>query len=185
MRGFNGLNDFSGCFWLARLRWPSAGQYLHLLYGRGSRTIFIYSFELQEEDSSNYATMKDCFTHHFIKLHNPIYEHTSFNQRVQQQGATVDSFVTAFHSLAEHCEYQTLCNQMIRDHQVVGLLDAHLSELLQLEADLKLEDGITQEHISEVVKGQQATVRSTATSSTHVPAISEAVHSRHRGKHLH
>ena len=155
-----------------------------LIYAMGEEAEEIFSsFELQEADSSNYSRVKDYFAKHFVKRHNPIYERARFNQRLQQQGETVDSFLTALHSLAEHCEYGTLRNQMIRDSLVVGLLDANLSERLQLEADLKLEDVIARARNSEVVKGQQATVRSTATSSTHVPAIVDAVRSRPGGKH--
>ena len=75
----------------------------------------------------------------FVKQCNPIYERAHFNQRSQQEGETVDAFVSALHTLAEHCEYGELRRQMIRDRLVVGLLDSNPSERLQLEADLKLE----------------------------------------------
>ena len=47
---------------------------------------------------------------------------------------------------------------MIRDHLVVGLLDANILEQLQLEADLKLEDAFERARNSEAVKSQQITV---------------------------
>ena len=51
---------------------------------------------------------------------------------------------------------------MIRDRLVAGLLDASLSERLQLEPDLTLQDAIKRARNSAAVKQQQATVRGTA-----------------------
>ena len=45
---------------------------------------------------------------------------------------------------------------MIRDRIVVGLRDAHLSEKLQLEADLTLDKAVTQARQAEAVKQQQS-----------------------------
>ena len=100
------------------------------------------SFGLNEEDGGNFKVDQERLSRHFVKQRNPIYERARFNQRSQQQGETVDAFVTALHTLAEHCEYGELRSQMIRDRLVVGLLDANLSEKLQLEANLKLEDAV-------------------------------------------
>lgn len=44
-----------------------------------------------------------------------------FNVRKQQEGEPVDSFVTDLYSLAEHCAYRDLHNEMIRDHLVVDI----------------------------------------------------------------
>ena len=45
----------------------------------------------------------------------------------QEDGETVDTFVTALHALAEYCDYGTLKDEMIRDRIVVGLQDSKLS----------------------------------------------------------
>ena len=97
---------------------------------------------MNEDDGGNFNVIKERFSKYFVKQRNPIYERAHFNQQSQQQGELVDAFVTAIHTLAEHCEYNKLWNQMIRDNLVVGLLDANLSEKLQLEAGLKLEDAV-------------------------------------------
>ena len=49
---------------------------------------------------------------------------------------------------------------MIRDRIVVGILDCHLSEKLQMEPELTLEKAVTQVRQSESVKKQQGTLRS-------------------------
>ena len=154
-----------------------------LIYAMGEEAEDILSsFELNEADRSKYDTVKKSFEDHFAKRHNPIFERARFNQRMQQQGETVDSFVTALHSLAEHCDYGLLREQMIRDRLVVGLLDANLAEKLQLESDLKLADAAARARNSETVKSQQSTVRGSPTLpvSTHTAVTVDAINVRPR-----
>ena len=133
----------------------------------------------------SYNTVQNRFTKHFVKRRNPAYKHARFNQRLQPQGETVDSFVTALPTLAEHCQYGELWNQMIRDHLNVRLLDANASEKLQLEPDLKLEDAIAQASNNEVVKPQKFTVQGMATSSMYTPMVIDALHYRSANKQTH
>ena len=71
-----------------------------------------------------------------------IFERARFNQRRQEEGESVDEFVTTLHCLSEHCEYAGLRDEMIRDRIVMGVRDSILSEKLQLEADLTLEKAV-------------------------------------------
>ena len=87
-----------------------------LIYAMGEEAEDILaSFEPSKANRAKYDVVKRSFEDHFVKRHNPIFERTRFNQRMQQQGETVDSFVTSLHSLAEHCDYGPLREQMIRD----------------------------------------------------------------------
>jgi len=79
--------------------------------------------------------------------------------RRQEEGETIDSFVTALYALAEHCGYADLHNEMIRDRLVVGLRNAKLSEKLQLDSELTLDKAITQAHQTEAVQQQQLLLR--------------------------
>ena len=97
------------------------------------------SFGLSEDDQKKYAVVKDKFESHFVKRRNVIFERVKFNSRKQLQDETVDSFITDLFCLAEHCAYGQLHNEMIRDRLVVGLLDASLSEKMQLDAELTLD----------------------------------------------
>ena len=96
------------------------------------------------------------FDSHFVKRRNVIYEHAKFNQRRQEPGEPVDAFITALYSLAEHCGYASLHEEMIRDRIVVGLLDAKLSEKLQLDPELTLSKAVTQVRQAEAIKQHQA-----------------------------
>jgi hypothetical protein len=44
----------------------------------------------------------------------------------------VDHFITALHTLSEHCGYGDMRDQLIRDLIVVGICDDKLSEKMQL-----------------------------------------------------
>ena len=105
-----------------------------LVYSMGDEADDILrSFKLSVEDAKKYDTVKAKFDRHFIKRQNVIYERARFNQRRQEPGESVDTFITALYSLAEHCGYSELHDEMIRDRIVVGLRDAKLSEKLQLD----------------------------------------------------
>ena len=97
---------------------------------------------------------------------NVIFERAKFNQRRQEDGETVDTFITALHALAEHCNFGTLTDEMIRDRIVVDLLDAKLSEKLQLDPELTLPKAINQARQSEAVKKQQTLMRNDFKEST-------------------
>ena len=72
---------------------------------------------------------------------NVVYERFVFFDRQQKEGESTEEFITALHTLAEYCKFDTL--SLIRDRIVSGILDKELSEKMQLRGDLKLEDAIT------------------------------------------
>ena len=84
----------------------------------------------------NYTIVKGKFEGHFVKRRNTIYERAKFNQRKQEDGETVDSFIMALYCLVEHCQYGDLADEMIHDRIVAGVRDAHLSEKMQLDAEI-------------------------------------------------
>ena len=96
----------------------------------------LHSFNLTTTQLKQYHTVKARFDEHFVVRRNTIFERAKFNRRRQEDGETVDTFITALHAMAEHCDYGTLRDEMIRDRIVVGLLDAKLSEKRQLDAEL-------------------------------------------------
>ena len=134
-----------------------------LLYSMGDTADDVLrSFKLSEEDAKHYETVVGKFEQHFVRRRNVIYERARFNQRSQEPGESANTFITALFTLAEHCGYAAMHDEMIRDRIVVGLRDARLSEKMQLEADLTLEKAITQARQAESIKQQQLFVRGTA-----------------------
>ena len=91
----------------------------------------------------------------------------------------VDSFITALYCLAEHCQYGTLHDEMIRDRIVVRLKNMKLSEKLQNDPDLTLQKAIQQACQSEAVKQQQSLIRSDLRGNDSAKTV-DAVHCRGR-----
>ena len=138
-----------------------------LIYAMGDQADDILnSFKLSITQLKQYHTVKTKFDEHFVVRRNVIFERAKFNQRRQEEGETVDTFITALHALAEHCNFGTLTDEMIRDRIVVGLLDAKLSEKLQLDPELTLPKAVNQARQSEAVKKQQTLMRNDFKEST-------------------
>ena len=127
------------------------------------------SFGLSDDEAKDYDDVMNKFDGYFVQRKNLISERAKFNQRVQAETETVDQFATALYALVEHCEYEGLKEQMIRDRLVVGLRDSKLSERLQLDSDLDLKKAHAIARNSEAVRAQQTTVRG----STSTPATSD------------
>ena len=62
------------------------------------------SLGLTSDEKKVYATVKTKFESHFVKRRNVIFERCKIQplQRKQEEGESVDSFITALHGLAEH-----------------------------------------------------------------------------------
>ena len=127
-----------------------------LVYSMGDEADdILQSFDLSETDRKKYKNVKDKFEGHFVIKRNVIFERARFNMRVQQEGESVDSFITDLYTLAEFCVFGELHDELIRDRIVVGIRDKNLSERLQLESDLTLSKAIHTVRQKEVVKKQQ------------------------------
>ena len=74
--------------------------------------------------------------------------------KIGKENEPVNIFITNLFTLAQHCNYGNLHNEIIRDRIVIGLKDKSLSKKLQLEAELKLENASNQARQRELVKQQ-------------------------------
>ena len=73
-----------------------------LVYAMGDEADDILtSLGLTDEQKKEYETVKDKFEAHFVKRRNTIFERAKFNQRRQEEGESVDSFMTSLYCLAE------------------------------------------------------------------------------------
>ncbi|KAK3107078.1 hypothetical protein FSP39_006562 [Pinctada imbricata] len=117
------------------------------------------SLKLSADDLKKYDTVKGKFNEYFVVRRNVIIERAKFNQRMQNEGESVDNFITSLYTLAEHCGYNDLHDEMIRDRIVVGLRDRKLSEKLQMDEKLTLDKAVKLVRQSAAVKEQQVVVR--------------------------
>ena len=131
-----------------------------LIYSMGDEADDILAaLKLTTSERKSYKTVKEKLDKHFVIKRNVIYERAKFNMRMQRNGEPVGNFITDLFSLAEHCGFGDLHDELIRDRIVVGLSDRSLSERLQLEADLTLEKAMTQARQKELVHQQQGILR--------------------------
>ena len=82
-----------------------------------------------------------------------------FNQRIQQEGELVESFITDLYALSETRNYGELTNEMMRDRIVVGIQNDSVAERLQIEHELTLDKAISITRQGEMLKKQQPTAR--------------------------
>ena len=131
-----------------------------LIYSMGDEAEDILSsFCLTEEQRKSYRTVMDRFETHFVKRKNIIFERAKFNRRKQGENEPVDEFIMDLYRLAEHCQYEALHDELIRDRIVVGLHDSALSEKLQMDAKLTLDKAVTAARQAESIKREQTLMR--------------------------
>ena len=132
-------------------------------------------FGLTAEEAKQYNVVKGKFEVHFVVKGNVIFERAKFNLRSQQDGESVDNFITDLYYLAEYCESGTRRDDLIRDSIVVGIKNKTLSEQLQLNSKLTLEKAIIKTRQSETVKKQQKFLQKTKSDppSAHVDRLTK------------
>ena len=96
-----------------------------LIYCMGPQAEQIFnSFTFAAEgDKDDPAKVMEKFDSHFVLKRNVIFERAKFNQRCQEAGENIETYVCALFDLAEHCEYGDKKEDFIRDRLVIGLLD--------------------------------------------------------------
>ncbi|UYV61148.1 K02A2.6-like, partial [Cordylochernes scorpioides] len=138
---------------------PENEQVNMLVYCMGDNADdILLSCKIASDQLENYGKVIECFESHFIPRRNIIYERARFNQRCQQEGEKVNEFITALHSLAEHCNFGMLHDELIRDRIVVEVRDRALSERMQLDTDLTLVKATLMAKQLESVKEQQSSL---------------------------
>lgn len=113
----------------------------------------------ESKPETTYDSLKKSFNDYFNTRKNIIVDRARFNNRVQREGETVESFIQDLHKLALECNYGALKEDLIRDRIVVGVRDDLLSTELQAKADLTLSDAITLSRQAEARKESQLFIR--------------------------
>ena len=87
------------------------------------------------ESPDHYDIVLRKFEPYSVPRKNTVYESYTFNTREQEEGETIDSFLTALRLKAATCEFGTLLDSMIRDH--------HLKEKMLRDPGLTQDTAIT------------------------------------------
>ena len=93
-----------------------------LLYCMGEEAESVLSStDITDADRKKYDAVMAKFDAFFQVRRNIIYERAKFNRRVQNEGESVEQFITAlFYTLVETCDYGTLKEQMIETESSSG-----------------------------------------------------------------
>ena len=86
-----------------------------LLYCMGEEAEDVLtSTGISDEDRKKYDAVMSKFDGFFKVRKNLIFERAKFNQRNQNEGETVEQYITALYHLVETCEYGDFKNEMLR-----------------------------------------------------------------------
>ena len=135
------------------------------------------STHVTAEQRKKYKDVVRKFNGFFKVRRNVIFEWARFNRRNQMEGESVEQYITALYSFAENCEYGEWKDQMIRDRLVVGIRDTSLSERLQMDPDLTLENAKKTVRQKEAVKEQQQLLKGDTTLPD-TPNVDHVTHSK-------
>jgi len=121
------------------------------------------------EDRKKYQKVIEEFNNNFKVKKNIIYERAHFNQQSQFLGESVDCFITEIHRLVDNSEFGGMKDELICNRLVVGIWDSALSERLQLESELTLDEAKQLIQQQESVKLSRPSYNSPKSSKEVVP----------------
>ena len=85
---------------------------------------------------------------------NTIYERYVFFSRNQENGKSIDHYVTVLKTMSNTCEFGDLKKSLIRDRGVFGIQDNSVRERLLRDPDLTLQTAIEKVRSTELTNAQ-------------------------------
>ncbi|KAL5476341.1 hypothetical protein EMCRGX_G026270 [Ephydatia muelleri] len=113
------------------------------------------STNIKAEERKNYNAVVQKFDAFFTVRRNVIFERARFNCHSQLDGESAEQYITTLYGLAENCDCKNWKDEMICDRLVLGIRDLVLSERMQMDPDLTLENAKKMVRQKEAVKEQQ------------------------------
>lgn len=119
-----------------------------LLTVAGPEALDVYNTFLFTEDQKDdggsvlYCEVVKKFDTYCMPKKNETYERYIFRSRLQKEGESLEQYLTDLRIKSQSCSYGTLCESLIRDQLVVGILDRKVKERLLRETDLTLDKAI-------------------------------------------
>lgn len=98
---------------------------------------------------------------HFSPKPSPIVKRYEFNTRVQGEGESIANYVAALRKIAEHCEYGTVLEDMLRDRLVCGISNKGIQRRLLQDSALTFKEAMKVAQSAEAADkdAQRLTVR--------------------------
>lgn len=114
---------------------------LNLLGSEGLEIFNTFEFATPEE-KGKYTAVLESFQNYCSPRQNVVYERYKFFSCIQQEGQTIECYVTQLKTLASTCEFADQESGLIRDRIVLGIRDHGLKERLLRESNLELEKAV-------------------------------------------
>lgn len=115
---------------------------LRRVMGSECRHIYRFNLNLNEEQQKSATAILDALEGHFKPTKNVIFERFVFGSLKQEEGETIDCFVTRLREKAATCDYGQLKDDLIRDRLVLGIADENARRRLLRERTLSLASAI-------------------------------------------
>lgn len=94
------------------------------------------TFNLLEMNCNDISKVLQEFETRCAPVTNVIYERYVFNKRTQEQGESLDHYMTDIMKQADLCQYGVLKDELIRDRLMSGIKDDRIRERLLTKKDL-------------------------------------------------
>ena len=88
---------------------------------------------LTVEDKKDSEKILSALGDHFMPQKHLLFERVKFGFANQAEHETIDQYVVRFRQLAESCEFEGLCESLIRDSLVIGTRDSSTRDRLLRE----------------------------------------------------
>ena len=138
-----------------------AGIRIATLMSVGRECFRIYQhIDISEDDRKDPENILDALEKHFEPTRNVICERFKFNTCVQEQGETIDQYITKLKQMAATCKFEQLENELIRDPLVLGAKDSSAKARMLREPNLTLQKAIDMCRNSEIANAQWKTMNS-------------------------
>lgn len=111
---------------------------LRRLMGSECRHIYKHNLGLTQDQQKDVKAILEALEAYFTPTKNVIFERYVFGNLRQEEGETIDAFVTRLREKAATCEYGPLKEQLIRDRLVLGITDEDARRRLLRGKDLTL-----------------------------------------------
>uniref|UniRef100_A0A8D8UHX6 CCHC-type domain-containing protein n=1 Tax=Cacopsylla melanoneura TaxID=428564 RepID=A0A8D8UHX6_9HEMI len=119
-------------------------MFLHLI---GEQCLVIFnSFGLNDKLEDKSLKLEDVinkFNDHFVPKKNLTYVRHKFFTRSQQEGESIDNYVSVLNKMSYDCEFDKLRKDLVKDILVVGITNIHLKERLLREDNLDLDKAVS------------------------------------------
>ncbi|KAL5468831.1 hypothetical protein EMCRGX_G029953 [Ephydatia muelleri] len=100
------------------------------------------TFNVSDQDKNKISILFQKFEGYCKPKQNVTVERYRFNTRSQQEGESIDQYVTALKLMTRNCAFGTLEEELIRDRIVCGVSSEKIKERLLRERDLTLDKAI-------------------------------------------